>query len=533
MHTNRSLVALLALTLVTGCASPQPEPQPRNDLPPPDHERRIEPSPNAGGPTSERHTTKVLDAEPAYDPWPQDEEVAPVGPRPTVSINRGQGGGVAQGEQYDVFCQGEALVDPDTGEVLGAEEVKVGRITITQVLQKFSKARLDGGAAQKGDVCRPAQGPAMFSPHPGASAARPDRAGKATMAIAPFDFHRDVRAIPGADLETDTFTQKFVTGLVQTRKFDVVERSKLERLMAEHDLGQSGMVDPARAAQARLLGADFFVMGEISVWTLTTEVRPVPHTDRFLRQSELRLIVDFRIVDTETSKVVSAEKGDVAMPWKEMFRGRPPARQALDPARLDEVQRLLVDQLVQKTIDAVYPIKVIAVSGQAARPAAPPRDTTPPQVRILAPRDGQVVTGAPVNVVVEASDDRELAQVTINGARASRDAQGRYRVRISSPRTGPNLVRAQATDAAGNSAEATAQFTFATPPEVDGEANILVEGTVDDPSATVTVNGVRVEVDANGRYSARVPADPEDPGRITIVATDQFGNESRQIRRVR
>ena len=57
-----------------------------------------------------------------------------------VTINRGEGGGVAVGDIFNVFAQGEELKDPDTGEVLGREEVKVGKVKISQVNAKTSLA---------------------------------------------------------------------------------------------------------------------------------------------------------------------------------------------------------------------------------------------------------------------------------------------------------------------------------------------------------------------------------------------------------
>jgi hypothetical protein len=59
-----------------------------------------------------------------------------------VTINRGEGGGVAEGDIFNVFTQGEELKDPDTGEVLGREEVKVGKVKITQVNPKTSQAEI-------------------------------------------------------------------------------------------------------------------------------------------------------------------------------------------------------------------------------------------------------------------------------------------------------------------------------------------------------------------------------------------------------
>ena len=37
-----------------------------------------------------------------------------------VTLNRGEGTDIAVGEIWEVFAQGEALIDPDTGENLGS-----------------------------------------------------------------------------------------------------------------------------------------------------------------------------------------------------------------------------------------------------------------------------------------------------------------------------------------------------------------------------------------------------------------------------
>jgi hypothetical protein len=49
-----------------------------------------------------------------------------------------------------VFAVGKELIDPDTQEVLGKEEVEIGKVRITDVLPKFSKASIleDRGIAE-------------------------------------------------------------------------------------------------------------------------------------------------------------------------------------------------------------------------------------------------------------------------------------------------------------------------------------------------------------------------------------------------
>jgi len=75
-----------------------------------------------------------------------------------VTINRGEGAGVAVGDVFNVFALGEELIDPDTKESLGREEVKVGKVKITEVNPKVSKGDVleDTGVAA-GAILRKAQ----------------------------------------------------------------------------------------------------------------------------------------------------------------------------------------------------------------------------------------------------------------------------------------------------------------------------------------------------------------------------------------
>ncbi len=78
----------------------------------------------------------------------------------TVTINRGEGGGVAAGDVFNVYAFGEELIDPDTKETLGHEEVKVGKVRISQVNAKTSTATvLEDTGIDKGAVLRKAAQP--------------------------------------------------------------------------------------------------------------------------------------------------------------------------------------------------------------------------------------------------------------------------------------------------------------------------------------------------------------------------------------
>jgi curli biogenesis system outer membrane secretion channel CsgG len=73
-----------------------------------------------------------------------------------VYISGGSKAGMAAGDAFTVYSVGEELVDPATGEHLGAQETKQGAIKVYQVEEKFAKAKAEGklGTVKPGDIIR-------------------------------------------------------------------------------------------------------------------------------------------------------------------------------------------------------------------------------------------------------------------------------------------------------------------------------------------------------------------------------------------
>jgi hypothetical protein len=59
----------------------------------------------------------------------------------------GSAGNVTAGMEFDVYKQGEDLIDPDTGHSLGKEETKIGRVKVVSdmVNGKACKAQVVSG----------------------------------------------------------------------------------------------------------------------------------------------------------------------------------------------------------------------------------------------------------------------------------------------------------------------------------------------------------------------------------------------------
>lgn len=100
-----------------------------------------------------------------------------------------------------------------------------------------------------------------------------------------------------------------ITELAKTNRFIVVEREKIDKLMKEEELGMIGITDPETATRlGKLLGLNAIVVGGVSQFGVKTF-----GSDYLVTQSKTQLaeaIVDIRVVDVETGRVLYADSGE-------------------------------------------------------------------------------------------------------------------------------------------------------------------------------------------------------------------------------
>jgi hypothetical protein len=157
-------------------------------------------------------------------------------------------------------------------------------------------------------------------------------------------------------------------------------------------------------------------------------------------------------------------------------------------------------------------------------------DKTPPALSVTSPADGANLFNTPANVSGTASDALSgLAGVTCNGASATLNANAfNCGVQLA---LGSNPVITSAIDVAGNLSKSDRALVYTRVPVVaiTSPTNLsylnitptTVTGTVDDSTATVTVNSVQAAV-VGGGFSVALPL-AEGPNVITASATSQAG----------
>jgi curli biogenesis system outer membrane secretion channel CsgG len=70
-------------------------------------------------------------------------------------VNAGSALGIQPGLEFDVYRPQQGLVDPETGQSLGAPDVKIGSVTVQSVQEKYSVGKVTSGEQMKrGDIVR-------------------------------------------------------------------------------------------------------------------------------------------------------------------------------------------------------------------------------------------------------------------------------------------------------------------------------------------------------------------------------------------
>ena len=105
-----------------------------------------------------------------------------------ITFNRSAESGVSAGQIYEVFVPGSAMIDPDTGEQLGAEEVHVGWARVTDAGARFSTAQaIEDRGIDRGSMLRlRTQGlPAGVDPNAKATGSSASAPGAASTSASP------------------------------------------------------------------------------------------------------------------------------------------------------------------------------------------------------------------------------------------------------------------------------------------------------------------------------------------------------------
>lgn len=191
-------------------------------------------------------------------------------------------------------------------------------------------------------------------------------AAKPTIAVLQFDV--DKRAVifgenyvssTVVEDKTNFLTGDLVTQLVKSRRFDVVERSRVDDLMKEQEFSDSGYISAETAVQmGKMIGADYFVMGKIEHLEAALEDKPVPYGKGKTQQEGVgEMVVSMRVVDSRGGKIVAAEKFNVKFTEKKV---KSPG------IFVENLREQAAREIVSTVVERVFPLKVVSVANGIA-----------------------------------------------------------------------------------------------------------------------------------------------------------------------
>lgn len=157
---------------------------------------------------------------------------------------------------------------------------------------------------------------------------------RARIAVADFDwkvggsgsttkisgFGQDIKVSHSYNEYTSGLQDMLTTALVQTKRYRVLERQNLDSLKKEMELSGQGYTDKSGASKGRIKGADLLIMGAVTGWEPGTSgggggigggllgkaTAIAGAVGGAFRKSSMAM--DLRIVDTNTSEVLSATR---------------------------------------------------------------------------------------------------------------------------------------------------------------------------------------------------------------------------------
>jgi hypothetical protein len=165
---------------------------------------------------------------------------------------------------------------------------------------------------------------------------------------------------PGV-IESPGYTSYLVDALVNTRKFDVLEREELRQVVRELDFGESEYVDLEKVVKiGNMVGADYMIIPLIRYLGVDEEEKQVPYVGGKQTAIKCKLATNVRTVDVGTGKIISSGVREVE---KKHRQRQQDSKRILVMDTISECfkESSLLD--AAKLVDVAYPIRIMSIEG--------------------------------------------------------------------------------------------------------------------------------------------------------------------------
>lgn len=159
-------------------------------------------------------------------------------------------------------------------------------------------------------------------------------------------------------------SDEFVTEFLKTKKFRLIEREQIDKVMEEQDFGESGRVDTRSAAKiGKILGVQYLVMGRVTEFSLKSSEASGLSLKKGVglgvKSTNAIVAIDARLVDTTSAEIIASVTGkgnkrstnlSVAVDWEAISFGSDEFR----ATNLGVAMREAVASAAQQLSDTAY-----------------------------------------------------------------------------------------------------------------------------------------------------------------------------------
>ncbi len=159
--------------------------------------------------------------------------------------------------------------------------------------------------------------------------------------------------------DVNSIQETVINAFVKTKRFNIVDRSKMDALRKEKDLQKSeDFIDGSVIQQGVSLGANFLISGHvISAQAERMETTPDSKTGKITITYKAKLSIQLKVIDVATGQVITSEsiepKGGSALGG--MFGLAPSSPQAAISKAIEGIE-YKVDEFVNENFPATFPI---------------------------------------------------------------------------------------------------------------------------------------------------------------------------------
>ena len=185
------------------------------------------------------------------------------------------------------------------------------------------------------------------------------------------DKNRRAYGIRGPAENTEAFVDMLTTALVKLKKFNVIERDRMNDLLKEQALGESGIIDESTAHKlGSVQGIDYVLLGAITQYGIDKKgIGTRGLLGRFdfaAGREKARMTVDIKIIDVETGSIAIAETVTETAEGAKAIETRQVAASSSSGQVLSDVMRKTANSVVHLIVSTLYPIKIVNLSSSGA-----------------------------------------------------------------------------------------------------------------------------------------------------------------------